>query len=249
MRPIIGITSDFDLDSRPERQEQTSLPAAYGDAIFAAGGLPLLLPVPASHDEQLRGELLARVHGVVFTGGRDVHPRHYGEPLHAKTRPLHERREAFELALFRQADMARIPIFAICLGSQVACVARGGKLIQHVDDLSLKPPVVHGLPQGRSAFHTVRITPDSRLAAIVGGTEIRVNSRHHQAARADHPGRGLRPVAFSPDGLLEAAEDMGGRFLLSVQWHPENLIDRPQHLALFQALIQAAAGHAPAAPY
>jgi putative glutamine amidotransferase len=241
MRPIIGITSDFDLDTRPEPQEQACLQAAYSDAIFAAGGLPLLLPVPASHDEQLRGELLAPIHGVLFTGGRDIHPRQYGQPLHAKTRPLHERREAFELALFRQADAARIPILAICLGSQIACVARGGKLVQHVDDLALKPPVVHGLPQGRSAFHTVRIAADSRLAAIVGSTDIRVNSRHHQAASAEHPGRGLQPVAFSPDGLLEAAEDMDDRFLLSVQWHPENLIERREHLALFQALVQAAA--------
>jgi putative glutamine amidotransferase len=243
MRPVIGITSDFELDSRPQPQEQMCLQAAYSDAILAAGGLPLPLPVPAAHDEQLRGELLAGVDGLLFTGGRDVHPRHYGEPLHAKTRPLHERRETFELALFRQADAARLPILAICLGAQVACVARGGKLIQHVDDLVLKPPVVHSLPQGRSAFHTVRITPDSRLAAIVGNTEMRVNSRHHQAASADQPGRGLRPVAFSPDGLLEAAEDMDGRFLLAVQWHPENLVDRPEHLALFQALTQAAGDH------
>jgi putative glutamine amidotransferase len=244
MRPIIGITSNFDLDTRPAPQEQASVQAAYSDAIFAAGGLPLLLPVPTTPDEQLCGELLAHVHGVLFTGGRDLHPRHYGEALHPKTRPLHERREVFELAFFRQADAVRVPVLAICLGNQIACVARGGKLIQHIDDLALKPAVVHSLPQGRSAYHTVRLEPDSRLAAIVGGTEIRVNSRHHQAASADQPGRGLRPVAFSPDGLLEGAEDMEGRFLLSVQWHPENLVDRPEHFALFQALVQEAARHA-----
>jgi putative glutamine amidotransferase len=242
MRPVIGITSDFDLDPRPEQPlEQSSLQAAYSDAILAAGGLPLPLPQPLEHDEALRAEFLAQVDGLLFTGGRDLHPRHYGEPLHPETRPLHERRDAFDLALFRQADAARLPIFAICLGNQVACVARGGKLIQHVDDLGLQPSVVHGLPKGRSAFHTVRIDPDSRLAAIVGGTEIRVNSRHHQAASVEHPGRGLQPVAFSPDGLLEGAEDMAGRFLLGVQWHPENLIDRPEHLALFQALVHEAA--------
>ncbi len=242
MRPVIGITSDFDVDTRPgEPREQSALQAAYSDAIFAAGGLPLPLPVPAEHDEALRAELLARVDGLLFTGGRDLHPRNYGEPLHPKTRPLHERRDAFDLALFRQADAARTPILAICLGYQVACVARGGRLIQHVDDLGLRPSVVHGLPKGRSAFHTVRITPGSRLATIVGGTEIRVNSRHHQAAQFEHVGLGLRSVATAPDGLLEASEDMDGRFLLGVQWHPEDLTDRPEHLALFQALVTAAA--------
>ena len=241
MRPVIGITSDFDVDSRPEEPlEQSSVQAAYCDAIFAAGGLPLPLPVPLEHDEGLRAELLARVDGLVFTGGRDLHPRHYGEPLHPETRPLHDRRDGFDLALFRQADAACVPILAICLGNQVACVARGGKLIQHIDALGLKPPVVHSLPTRRSAFHTVRITPDSRLATIVGGTEIQVNSRHHQAASREQPGRGLRPVALSPDGLLEGSEDMDGRFLLAVQWHPENLIDRTEHLALFQALVHEA---------
>jgi putative glutamine amidotransferase len=242
MRPVIGITSDFDLDARSDPPaEQVSLRVAYTDAILAAGGLPLSLPLPSQPDEPLLREILARVDGLLFTGGRDLHPRHYGEALHPKTRPLHERRDTFDLTLFRQADAARVPILAICLGCQVACVARGGKLIQHVDDLILKPPVVHRMPKGPGAFHTVRITPDSRLAQIVGGTEIRANSRHHQAADADYPGRGLRVVAISPDGLLEALEDMEGRFLLGVQWHPEDLIDRPEHLALFQALVHAAA--------
>jgi putative glutamine amidotransferase len=246
MRPVIGITSDFDVDTRPQQpRERSSLQAAYSDAVFAAGGLPLPLPVPPEHDEALRAEILARVDGLLFTGGDDLHPQHYGEPLHPKTRTLHERRDGFDLALFRQADAARMPILAICLGYQVACVARGGKLIQHVDDLGLKPPTVHALPKGQSAFHTVRITPDSRLATIVGSTEIRVNSRHHQAADREYPGRGLRPVALSPDGLLEASEDMDGRFLLGVQWHAENLIDRPEHLALFRALVGAAAARRP----
>lgn len=242
MRPVIGITSDFEVDATndPPRALLVS-PIDYSDAILAAGGLPQLLPLPAQPDDALLDALLARVDGLLFTGGRDLHPRNYGEPLHPKTRPLHERRDAFDLALFRRADAAHTPILAICLGFQVAHVARGGKLIQHVDDLGLKPPVVHRLPRGPGAFHTVRITPDSRLAAIVGATEIRVNSRHHQAPDADHPGDRLLPVGLAPDGILEASEDMAGRFLLGVQWHPENLIDRPEHLALFRALVSEAA--------
>jgi putative glutamine amidotransferase len=242
MRPVIGITSDLEVDETcdPPRQQFAS-PVDYSDALLAAGALPQLLPTPPQPDEALLDAFLARVDGLIFTGGRDLHPRNYGEPLNTKTRPLHDRRDAFDLALFRRADAARMPILAICLGFQVAHVARGGKLIQHVDDLGLKPPVVHRLPKGASAFHTVRISPDSRLAAIVGAAEIRVNSRHHQAPDADHPGESLKTVGFAPDGILEASEDMDGRFLLGVQWHPENLADRPEHLALFRALVSEAA--------
>ena len=215
--------------------------AAYSDAVLAAGGLPLPLPVPPEYDDTLLDALLARVDGLLFTGGADMNSKQYGQPLHPQAHTMHPRREDFELDLFRQADAAGIPILAICLGFQVTHVARGGQLIQHVDDLGCTPPITHHLTQGRSAFHAARIEPDSCLATVVGGTNIEVNSRHHQAVDADHQGRGLRPVAYAPDGLLEASEDMNGRFLLAVQWHPENLIDRPEHLQLFAALVEAAA--------
>jgi putative glutamine amidotransferase len=250
MRPRIGLTSWFVADpaSNPLR-ERLYLNAAYFDAVYAAGGTPLPLPVPLHTDPAVCDALLAAIDGLIFTGGNDIDPRHYDEPRHPKTDVMHARRSAFEVELFRRADAARIPIFAICLGFQVAHVARGGKLVQHVPDLHGTPTIAHSQPGG-SAFHTVRITPGSRLAEIVGvrhgaGTsagkiEIEVNSRHHQGVGADHQGRGLQPVAYAPDGLLEGAEDCNGRFLLAVQWHPEDLTDRPEHLRLFEALVQAA---------
>lgn len=241
IHPTIGITTEFELDTSLEPpRARACLMAAYSDAILAAGGLPQPLPVPPEYDEALLDALLTRVDGLLFTGGADMDSKQYGQPLHPQSHTMHPRREDFELDLFRRADAAHVPILAICLGFQVTHVARGGQLVQHVDDLGLTPTITHHLTKGRSAFHSLRVEPTSRLATIVGGNDIEVNSRHHQAVDAAHQGRGLRPVGYARDGLLEASEDMNGRFLLAVQWHPENLIDRPEHLRLFAALVAAA---------
>jgi putative glutamine amidotransferase len=149
------------------------------------------------------------------------------------------RRDRFDCSLFSHVDANDRPMLAICLGSQIANVQRGGRLIQHLDDHPRAEPVVHHLPAGQSAFHQVAIHSDSLLAEIVGSGSIEVNSRHHQAYDPGHIGQGLRPVAHAPDGLIEALEDSDRRFLVAVQWHPEDLADRPVHLALFRALIAA----------
>jgi putative glutamine amidotransferase len=243
--PLIGVTCSYGLDKgyTPPRERATLL-AAYTEAVFAAGGIPLPLPVPRMHDDARLDALLAGVQGLLFTGGYDVSPERYGESLHPKTETMHPVRERFEFDLFRRADERRIPIFAICLGFQVAHVARGGRLIQHVDDLGLAPAIAHHQPDGANAFHAVRVEPDTQLMKIVGARDFEVNSRHHQAVDAQHTGRGLRPAGWSPDGLLEASEDCEGRFLLAVQWHPEDLVDRPEHLRLFESLVAEAREHA-----
>ncbi len=246
-RPLIGITSAFLQTPQPPLRLRHYLNAAYTDAVYAAGGLPLPLPVLEDYDARVLDELLARCDGLLLTGGHDLHPGNYGAALHPAADVLHERRDRFELDLLRRADAARMPIFAICLGHQVVHVARGGRLHQHVDDLNLAPAIVHYRPDDSDAFHPVRIAPDSTLARIVGATALETNSRHHQIVDPAVPARGLRPVAWSPDGVVEAAEDCAGRFLVSVQWHPEDQIDRPQHLALFQALVAAAGAARPTA--
>jgi putative glutamine amidotransferase len=253
MRPVIGITAGFDVAPNVEpRCERLTLLAPYCDAIYAAGGLPHPLAPPPDFDDALLDEILHGLDGLLLTGGPDVDPQSYGQPPHPETHALHPRRNAFDLTLFRRADTARVrrpdapplPILAICLGFQQVHVARGGRLIQHLDDVPRSPPTPHRAPRG-GAFHPVRIEPSSRLAAIVGTTELEVNSRHHQAVDPAFPGDGLRPVASAPDGVLEAHEDCDGRFLLAVQWHPENLIDRPAHAALFRALVTAATKREP----
>lgn len=241
MPPIVGLTCRFgDWPEGAAPREHSFLLRAYTDAIFAAGGIPHVLPVPGEFSSARLDLVLGSIAAIVFTGGLDVHPRNYGCEPHPETTSMPEKRDRYELELFRRADERRLPILAICLGFQVAHVVRGGRLHQHVDDLELQPTITHHLPGDRNAFHDVRIQPGSELARVMGGPVYAVNSRHHQAVDSDHQGRGLRPVAWSPDGLIEASEDMDGRFLLAVQWHPEDLIDRREHLALFRALVHAA---------
>lgn len=238
MRPLIGVTSSFEIGEN--QRARAYLNAAYTDAVFAAGGLPQPLPLPPKNDPALFDELLARCDGLLFTGGPDLNPKHYGQTPHPKTGVLHERRDNFEIEFFRRADAAGLPILAVCLGCQVANVARGGCLVQHVDDLPRQTNTIHHKPDNTAAYHDVSVEPDSRLAKIVGATRFEVNSRHHQIVDRAQVGGNLRPVAFAPDGVVEAAEDRDGRFLFAVQWHPEDLIDRPEHLRLFQALVDAA---------
>jgi putative glutamine amidotransferase len=246
MKPRIGLSTSLRQTGPAEGRLQLCLNTAYTDAVLAAGGIPLPLPIPPAPCDELISELLSCVDAIIFTGGHDLHPGLYGQSLHPRTEPMHERRQQFEIALFKRADELHLPILAICLGHQLAYVARGGGLIQHVDDLNLKPPVVHHADSAQ-AFHDVHIDAHSHLARLLGCTELSVNSRHHQIVDAAKAARGLKPVAFSADGVIEATEDFSdGRFLLTVQWHPEDLIDRPEHLRLFQVLISEAQRRRPA---
>lgn len=237
MRPVIGVTSSFRIEKGLPPRQRAYLNAAYTDAVLAAGGLPQMLPVPPEYDAALLDELLAIYDGLLFTGGLDLNPANYGQPPHPKTEVMPARRDRFELDLFRRADAARKPMLCVCLGHQVAHVARGGRLIQHIDDVPRTPPVVHACEATPEPLHEVRIEPGSRLAAIVGRERMEVNSRHHQTVDPQHPGRGLRIVARAPDGVIEASEDCDGRFLLTVQWHPEDVASLAEQRALFSALV------------
>lgn len=239
-RPLIGVTTSFGtMPDNPSRL-RSYLNAAYTDAVLAAGGLPMPLPVPPAFDDALLSDLIRRIDGLLFTGGPDLNPRHYGQTRHERTEVLHERRDAFDIALFAAADRSRIPVLSICLGCQIASVARGGCLVQHVDDLKRPSPVEHYKPDHSPAWHEVTVDPESRLAKIVGALRFEVNSRHHQIVDRRQVGGRLKPVAFAPDGIVEAVEDMKDRFMLAVQWHPEDLIDRAEHLRLFEALVREA---------
>ena len=255
--PRIGITCRYQPagDVRPAsgdrppnpHRDQLTLASAYYDIFFELGAVPVPLALPPRAERRWLEGLLDSIDALLLTGGRDLPPRLYTlEPPHEQTKVMHDRRAAFEPALFRLADARRLPVLAICLGHQLVHVVRGGRLIQHIPDLKRERGLRHLCtpvePRGKVCRgHHVRIEQDSHLARIVGATELETNSRHHQAVDPQHQGRGLRPVAWSSDGILEASEDFSdGRFLLTVQWHPEDLTDIPAHRALFAALVEAA---------
>jgi putative glutamine amidotransferase len=238
MRPLIGVTTSelrpgtlatlqrADAPPHPE----IMLGSTYLRAIDAAGGIPVILP-----PVDLAGVpgLVERLDGICLAGGGDLDPVAYGAPTrHPQLGPTQPGVDAFELAVARAADASGLPLLGICRGAQALNVARGGTLHQHID--GHRQTELATVPTQR-----VTVASDSLLASLIGaGEELDVNSFHHQAV--DVPGTGLRVVAHAADGTAEAVEDRARPFLLGVQWHAETLTERPEHGALFAALVQAA---------
>jgi putative glutamine amidotransferase len=217
-------------EADPPRPEM-ALGMSYAQAIAAAGGLPVVLP-PVDVDGI--GPLLARLDGVCLSGGPDLHPAAYGAEPHARLGPTWPDLDAYELALARRADALGVPLLAICRGMQALNVARGGTLHQHVDGHRQDVPCEH-------PTHAVDVATDSLLGELVADRRIEVNSFHHQAIAT--VGHQLRPVATAGDGVVEAVEGCGARFVLGVQWHAEGLIARADQLALFGSFVDASSDH------
>ena len=197
----------------------------YVEALRAADIEPILISPGDSVPDEFPGLLLM--------GGSDVNPALYGEARISSTETSDDSRDTLELALIRQALDRDLPLLAICRGLQILNVAHGGSLIQHLNstDRHRVRPANRGLPA-----HPVEIKAGTQLAHIMGESlTLEVNSRHHQAiARL---GDGLRASAHDPeDGTIEGVERPDRRFVVGVQWHPENMSPSDAREAkLFQA--------------
>jgi gamma-glutamyl-gamma-aminobutyrate hydrolase PuuD len=177
-------------------------------------------------------ETLAVVDALVFSGGSDLDPELYGADAHPETAGVVRERDEFELVLMRAALEQDVPLLAICRGSQVLNVARGGGIEQHVPDRVGHE--LHREAPGVFSSHPVSVVGETRLASILGRTAD-VKSHHHQGF--GELGAGLREAARAEDGTLEALEDTERRFAVGVLWHPEEGED----VALFEALVAEAA--------
>lgn len=234
-RPLIGL-STYREPARWGVWDTSAdlLPSAYAASVEAAGGIPVLLPPSLPYDAGATA-LVAKLDGLVISGGADVGPDLYDEPPHPRTGKPREDRDAWELALLDAADARGLPTLGICRGMQVMAVHAGGVLDQHVPDV-----VGHDLHDpGADAYGDVevRIADGSRLGASLGGTSM-VRCHHHQSVRT-HPG--FEAVAWAGDGLLEAFEAPGDRFCVAVQWHPE-VVPGASGRNVFAALVAAAKG-------
>ncbi len=234
-RPLIGVTLDSEQPGGYSKYPWYAIRQNYAEAIIAAGGLPIALP----HDPGLAAEYLGHIQALVVTGGAfDVDPSLYGDGERHETVTLKQGRTAAELALMRGALERNMPVLGICGGQQLLAVALGGTLIQHIPD-SIPNALPHEQPNPRhEPGHAIAVTPGTLLHRIVGATEMRVNSAHHQAVR--HPGPRAIVNAVAPDQVIEGVEDPRYRFCLGVQWHPEFSID-PGDRRIFDALVAAAA--------
>jgi putative glutamine amidotransferase len=227
-RPLIGITTYV----TPARwsywdREAALIPADYVRAVERAGGRPLL--VPPSEDGV--GETLDAVDALIFSGGADIDPDLYGQDPHPETRGVNPERDRGELALLQAALARDMPVLAICRGSQVLNVARGGDLVQHLPDVVGDQKHKH--TPGTFADHDVTVDEGTKLAAVLG-EHAPVKSHHHQGI--GRIGDGLRPAAHAEDGAIEAVEATDRRFAVGVLWHPEAGEDEK----LFEELVREA---------
>jgi putative glutamine amidotransferase len=233
-RPLIGISSYPRFNSRIANREVYPLPTSYVDAVRSGGGSPVILP-PGDPDP---ARLLDGIDALVLSGGGDVAPQHYGGRAHESIYGVSEERDTFEIALARAA-LARpeLPLLCICRGMQVLNVALGGDLHPHLPDLGAST-VEHRLPERLHTHHQAAVEPASRLANMLGSTEVTVCSWHHQAI--DRLAPGLKAVAWAKDGIIEAVEHETHTLAVAVQWHPEMQLDDPAQQRLFCAFIQLA---------
>ena len=227
--PLIGLTTYREEAAWGVwRQRADVLPTQYAAAVEATGGVPVLLPPVAQPGAA--DAVVARLDGLVISGGADVDPGRYGEVAHPRTAGWRPDRDAWESALLGAADGARLPVLGVCRGMQVMAVRAGGTLEQHTPDR-----VGHERHSpGGDVFGDIGVetAPGSRLRRLVGD-RLEVGCHHHQAVTT-YPG--FEAVAFSADGTLEAMERPGDRFCLAVQWHPESRADA----GLFRGLVAAA---------
>jgi len=227
-KPIIGITTYLTSARFGTWKEDAALiPASYVRAVEAAGGRALLVPPSMDGIE----ETLDALDGLLFSGGSDLDPELYGQETHAETANVVPERDRAEIALLQAALERDMPVLAVCRGSQVLNVARGGDLVQHLPDVVGDEKHKH--TPGVFADHDVALVSGTRVQQILGD-HAPVKSHHHQGY--GQLGEGLREAARADDGTIEALEDPSRRFALGVLWHPEAGDD----LALIEALVEEA---------
>ena len=242
MRPLIGISCSMGQaiysmhqDNPPQLQHRMN--DTYVNAVLRAGGIPVILP--NIEDVSCVEEIASRLDGFLLSGGDDVDPAIFGKRATGKLGHVIPRRDNFEIALTQYViNHTNKPLLGICRGIQVLNVAMGGSL--HID-LPDAGKLCHSLSMypRNVCSHDVTVMADTRLAEIMGSGEGRVNSFHHQAI--DKLADNLIVSAVSTDdNVIEAVELFGDRFILGVQWHPEELTERQEARNLFSAFLDAA---------
>ncbi len=241
----IGVTTRHGSDTWLQENTRN-----YIAVVSAAGAIPVILApdTPATLPDgrsftpdgsgRIGASILSALDGLVLSGGGDVHPHYFGQPLAgAETETIDLKRDELEIELAQAALALDLPLFGICRGCQVLNVAAGGSMIQHLDG--------HRSPQeGPTSFHAVAIQPASRLAAIVGAATLPVNTFHHQGMDAPALAPLFAPVAYAqPDAwLVEAYESARHRWVLGVQWHPERSFELADgHRRIWESFFAACA--------
>ena len=236
MRPLIGIPCQADYregSGRPIYCNNRS----YVHAIEHAAGVPVLIPMV--NDLGALHTLLERLDGILFSGGSDIQPVHYGEDPHPLLGEVDQDLDELELTMVRWALKENIPTLGVCRGMQLVNVALGGTLYQDVDAMA-SPTIKHSkrdLPR-HTLIHSIHIEEGSMMEEVFGTRELWVNSLHHQAVK--EPGDGVRISGRAEDGIAELLEVPEKHFVAAAQGHPEEIyMLEPVWANLFSAFVDA----------
>lgn len=236
-RPLIAVPARFSATTSALRYSAEVAAAALMEAIFAAGGEPLVVhpgPQDANDDDEI-GARLTWADGVVLPGGGDLAAEWSGQQPHPSLCDVDPRQDAFDLGIARVTLAHAVPLLAICRGLQVVNVARGGTVVQDMEET---------VGHHRHRRHRVAVADDKRLHTAIRGRTVDVSCYHHQCI--DRLGDGLVVIAEADDGVIEAVRlDGHDGWFLGVQWHPEDTCaSDPTQAALFDELADAARRYA-----
>jgi putative glutamine amidotransferase len=201
----------------------------YAEAARAAGAEQVIAGV----ENKLS---LAGFAGLLLMGGTDVNPARFGATPRPETDAPDDERDEAEFALIQEALQRDMPILGICRGLQILNVSHGGTLVQHLAATARHDPAKD---DHSDAAHEVAFVPASKLAEIASVAAWQVNSRHHQAVLK--LGENLHISARDlEDGTVEGIERHDKRFVVAVQWHPEDQTRKhPEQLRLFESFAAA----------
>ena len=208
-KPIVGLTT-----YPASATHGWHTPVLYVEAVLRAGGVPMML---SGQCPDCAERWLDVVDAVVLIGGGDINPAEFGSTGHETISNLSAERDAMELALMRALLVRPKPVLAICRGMQILNTVLGGTLHVHLPDV-VGESVLHRAPPRDPISHGIQVAADSELAKVIG-EQVHTASWHHQAIQ--QLGKGLKAVAWAPDGVIEAVELEGRQDVLAVQWHPE----------------------------
>lgn len=201
-------------------------------SLWWAGGQPVRLT--PRHAGALD---LERFKAVVIGGGSDIDPELYGG-LDTGVPPADPERDSFEIDVLEHVCETRLPLLGICRGAQLLNVVLEGSLHQDIRPMRKKTrnrrtvlPVKTALLQPKA----------EKLRELMGADRWKINSLHHQAMK--DLGRDVVPAARDLDGFVQAIEVRDHPWI-GVQWHPEYLFYRRQHLGLFRWLVDQARANA-----
>ena len=239
MKPLIGITSNFTKKKEPflsvkEEQKVNQLSDACIKAVEKAGGIPIIIPLYGDMDNIKM--LLGKLNGVILSGGGDISPDEYNQQPTDILKSVNPQRDRQEIGIVNHImNHGNKPLLGICRGMQIINVALGGDLYQDLEEEGFDCHLLNKHPRSFMS-HNVYLQEDTFLSKIFDSKKIGVNSFHHQAVK--DLGRYLKAIAFSEDKVIEAIEYIDeDRFILGVQWHPEEMFDEKGQQEIFSRFI------------